>query len=306
MEMKYDFIGDIHGYATKLTALLEKLGYKPNGKGFSHPNRKAFFLGDYIDRGPEIPRTVEIVKKMIGNGDAIGLMGNHEYNALCFHAEKKTGGHLRKHSIKNILQHQETLRQFRNEQKAYERYLEWFLTLPLFYEEDSFRAVHACWNATSIHILKERLRGGRLDAMMLADSTVHGSDLCQAVDITLKGKETQLPEGIYFADKDGHSRDKIRTKWWEYPFDQTYRSLSVEALPNLPDITVQPDPSADNSYYGSNERPVFFGHYWLKDIPALYRHNVCCLDYSVAKDGYLTAYRFDHEGKLDPAKLEYV
>lgn len=69
---------------------------------------------------------------MVDSGNAIALMGNHEYNALCFHYQETEGGHLRKHSIKNIIQHYETLKQFQNKQKEYEAYLDWFKTLPLF------------------------------------------------------------------------------------------------------------------------------------------------------------------------------
>jgi len=45
-------------------------------------------------------------------------------------------------------------------------------------------------------------------------------------------------------------------------------------------------------YYSVNEKPVFFGHYWLNGTPELYLRNICCLDYSVAQNGYLVAYRF--------------
>jgi len=49
----YDLIGDIHGYACELEALLDKLGYRDSNGVFAHPNRRAIFLGDFIDRGPE-------------------------------------------------------------------------------------------------------------------------------------------------------------------------------------------------------------------------------------------------------------
>ena len=57
------------------------------------------------------------------------------------------------------------------------------------------------------------------------------------------------------------------------------------------------------------ERPVFFGHYWLTGIPKLIRDNVCCLDFSVAGyrgDGRLAAYRFDGEQRLDESKFVWV
>ena len=153
-----DFIGDIHGHADKLEELRLKLGYsKPNSfYVHSNPDRKVLFVGDYIDRGPKIRETLEIVKSMVDNGTAIALMGNHEYNALCFHYPTE-GGHLRKHLIKNIVQHYETLKQFQNRQDEYEEYLEWFKTLPLFYETEMFRAVHACWDEKIIDFLKTKL-----------------------------------------------------------------------------------------------------------------------------------------------------
>ena len=39
--------------------------------------------------------------------------------------------------------------------------------------------------------------------------------------------------------------------------------------------------------------------YWLRDrVPAPIRGNLACLDYSVARDGLLTAYRFQGCGPL--------
>jgi len=51
-------------------------------------------------------------------------------------------------------------------------------------------------------------------------------------------------------------------------------------------------------YYRSDNKPVFFGDYWLNDRPSIYQSNVCCLDYSVAKQGKLVAYRYDQEPDL--------
>ncbi|MFS8082555.1 MAG: metallophosphoesterase [Ginsengibacter sp.] len=131
-----DLIGDIHGHADTLEKLLQKLGYTKTNNYYSHPERTAIFVGDYIDRGPKIKETLEIVKQMVDNGSAIALMGNHEYNAICFNTPKPGGGYLRKHSIQNIIQHFKTLEQFKNEQKEYVKYIEWFKTLPLFYEKE--------------------------------------------------------------------------------------------------------------------------------------------------------------------------
>ena len=63
-----DFIGDIHGYADQLTALLEKMGYSVKYGIYSHPTRKVVFIGDYIDRGPKIRETLMIVRNMVESG----------------------------------------------------------------------------------------------------------------------------------------------------------------------------------------------------------------------------------------------
>lgn len=301
-----DFIGDIHGHADKLEALLKKLNYSFKNGCYSHPERKALFIGDYIDRGPKIKETLNIVRRMVEGEHAIALMGNHEYNALCFHFQESEGGHLRKHEIKNIIQHYETLKQFQNRQAAYEEYLEWFKTLPLFYETENFRAVHACWHPKFIEFLRENLSNDRLTDELIYQSVKKGTILSRAVNITLKGRELKMPEGLSFTDKDGTSRSEIRIKWWEDPSQLTYKQISVEALDYLPEEPVDLSLFKDLEFYSETEKPVFFGHYWLNGTPGLFRGNVCCLDYSVARHGHLAAYRFDNEEKLDNNKLIYV
>lgn len=301
-----DLIGDIHGYATELEALLQKLGYSKKAGVYNNPNRKVLFVGDYIDRGPQIRETLQIVKAMVDNDNAIALMGNHEYNALCFHFENKKGGHLRKHSIKNIKQHYDTLIQFHHKQSEYEMYLEWFKSLPLFYETENFRAVHACWDNDNIDYLKKTLIKNRLTDELIHQSVKKETKLFSAIDQTLKGKEMPMPDGLYFTDKDDHKRTDIRIKWWEDPSKNTYKSISVEPIENLPDQKFSNNVLNATSYYHEDDKKVFFGHYWLKGNPSFYRDNICCLDYSIAKEGKLVAYRLDAEEKLDINKLIYV
>lgn len=88
----YDLIGDIHGHADKLEELLRTLGYELKNGMYGHAERKLLFVGDYIDRGPKIRETLQLVRSMVDSGTAIALMGNHEYNALCFHFQETEGG----------------------------------------------------------------------------------------------------------------------------------------------------------------------------------------------------------------------
>jgi hypothetical protein len=48
---------------------------------------------------------------------------------------------------------------------------------------------------------------------------------------------------------------------------------------------------------------VLFGHYWLNGLPGITASNVACLDFSVAKKGYLTAYRWSGETQLSEQNL---
>ncbi|MGE0929292.1 metallophosphoesterase [Peijinzhouia sedimentorum] len=301
-----DLIGDIHGHSDKLEELLQKLGYSKRNGAYSHSERKALFVGDYIDRGPKIRETLEIVKAMVESDNAIALMGNHEYNALCFHFQETEGGHLRKHLIKNIIQHYETLKQFQNRQREYEAYLDWFKTLPLFYETETFRAVHACWDNRNIDFLRKTLVDDRLTDELIYQSVRKGTALNKAIDQTLKGKELKMPKGLYFTDKDGTRRTDIRIKWWENPSQKTYKSISVEPIENLPEQPILTSELKSQDYYQGKDKKVFFGHYWLKGEPSLYKENICCLDYSVAKGGKLVAYRLNGEELLLHDNLIHV
>ncbi len=302
----FDFIGDIHGHADQLEALLMKMGYTYKNGSYSHPTRKVFFVGDYIDRGPKIRETLRIVRDMVESDNAIALMGNHEYNAICFSMKKSEGGHLRPHEIKNILQHNETLRQFKGMQEQYDDYINWFKTFPLFYETEQFRAVHACWDHKNISYLKNLLPYEKLNDELIVQSVQKEYPLHNAIEETLKGKEIQMPDGLFFNDKDGNSREEIRIKWWHDPLKSTYRSLSVEPLSQLPEVSVAAESLKSGDFYTEEHKPVFFGHYWLKGNPSLLRNNICCLDYSVAKNGHLVAYRFDGEERLSENKLIFV
>lgn len=301
-----DFIGDVHGHADRLESLLNKLGYLFNGQAYAHPKRKAFFVGDYIDSGPKIRETLNLVKNMVDGDHAIALMGIHEYNALCFHNKETEGGHIRKHLIDNIIQHFETLKQFQNRQEEYEDYLDWFKTLPLFFETIQFRAVHACWDIESIRLLREKLKDNRLTDDLIAESVKKGSKLNGAINIVLKGMEIKMPNGHSFIDKDGTRRTDIRIKWWEDPAMKNYKNISIESLDNLPETIIDDLLLKGFKHYPGEDIPVFFGQYGLKGSPLLYMKNICCLDYSVAKQGHLVAYRFDGERRLEGSRFVYV
>jgi hypothetical protein len=76
-------------------------------------------------------------------------------------------------------------------------------------------------------------------------------------------------------------------------------SYALPRFPNLPEVELPVKVRVEARPYPESEPPVFFGHYWLDDpFPAPLAANVVCLDYSVAKGGYLCAYRWEGEGVI--------
>ncbi|MFC8372006.1 polynucleotide kinase-phosphatase [Streptomyces sp. NPDC057238] len=71
----FDIVGDIHGCASELEALLGKLGYVD---GVHPEGRTAVFVGDLVDRGPDSPAVLRRVMTMVKAGSALCVPGNHE------------------------------------------------------------------------------------------------------------------------------------------------------------------------------------------------------------------------------------
>jgi protein phosphatase len=71
---------DKHGCLRELTALL-RLGYDLDAA--RHPEgRKVVFLGDLVDRGPDVPGVLRLVMRLVAGGAALCLPGNHEVKLL--------------------------------------------------------------------------------------------------------------------------------------------------------------------------------------------------------------------------------
>jgi hypothetical protein len=303
----YDIIGDIHGHADELRALLERLGYSVRNGTYKHSDRKVIFLGDLIDRGPKIGEVLRIVRDMVESGEALCVMGNHEFNALCYHTPDPDvpGEYLRAHKdptnekhIKHREQHEQTV--FQLSDSELEEALHWFRTLPPAIELLELRAVHACWAPAEIAFIQKSLNGDFMSDEFLIEASKECSELYSAVEFSLKGAEIPLPDGVpRFIDKEGKKRDEIRIKWWEQPCSPTYSSYVFPEGGKAPDLPIPDDDLTVARPYGEQDKPVFFGHYWVEaKTPSIQKENVCCLDYSVAKKGYLCAYRFNGESAL--------
>ena len=84
----FDVIGDVHGCRAELEELLGRLGYaiardaEGRPAGAHHPGRRAVFVGDLVDRGPDTPGVLRLVMGMVAAGDALCVPGNHEDKLL--------------------------------------------------------------------------------------------------------------------------------------------------------------------------------------------------------------------------------
>src|SRR5262245_33891092 len=83
----FDIIGDIHGCFEELAELLGRLGYEVAGAPAEprarHPEgRRAIFLGDLVDRGPDSPSVLRLVMSMVEDGTALCVPGNHDAKLL--------------------------------------------------------------------------------------------------------------------------------------------------------------------------------------------------------------------------------
>jgi polynucleotide kinase-phosphatase len=81
----FDIIGDVHGCRAELETLLGELGYTLSRDAAGRPvdavhpdGRRAVFVGDLVDRGPDSPGVLRLVMGMVAAGHAICVPGNHE------------------------------------------------------------------------------------------------------------------------------------------------------------------------------------------------------------------------------------
>ena len=299
--MIYDVIGDIHGHYDCLIDVLKQMDYKPNDVK-AIKGHQLIFLGDYIDRGPKTKETVELVKEYVEKTGAIALMGNHEFNAICYTLKNDFDkGYLRKHTSENFLQMKETLESFYHKKidtNNLEIFLPketliWFKTLPLYYETDEFVFTHACFQRNFINTMQKNKLIDNQHCLLPNGYRLYGDKNSQEynyIEFVLKGPEGQLPRGQYYLDQYGIKRFNYRVKWWT---KQTKYLKDICLLPRDTNVDISVselnflDPNI--FYFNYENKKIIFGHYWQNRNTI--GKNYACLDWSVGSGRSLGAMR---------------
>lgn len=144
-----DIVGDVHGEIEALHSLLSILGYDREGN--HRDGRRLVFVGDLTDRGPDSVAVVCQVARLVQNGRAQCVVGNHELNLLRGATKEGNGWFMR-------IDHDRARGKFHSSLAATDEHrqqIEEFLrTLPLALERADLRVVHACWHEQSIESLR--------------------------------------------------------------------------------------------------------------------------------------------------------
>jgi hypothetical protein len=268
-----DIVGDVHGEIDALTALLQRLGYSPDG---SHPqHRHLVFVGDLVDRGPDSPGVCQFVHRLVKDGQAQCVLGNHEFNIL-IGSRKSDNTWFFHHSLP--AGHPDAVRpQAPADAHVQEEMLQFFRQLPLALERPNVRVVHACWDAAMIEVLRKATDCTELyhSAQQSLEKEIKRRGLTDhsairlvrqnenPVKLVTSGREAKAPVPFLALGKMRYER---RVPWWD---DYAEAPLCV------------------------------FGHYWRTLLPgeedgdqlfgslprnvALGRGNAMCIDYSVGK-----------------------
>ena len=299
-----DIIGDVHGELPALLALINRLGYRPDG---SHPDQRSLiFVGDLCDRGPDSPGVIRQVAGLVAAGRAQCILGNHELNLLRGSPKPANGWFF-------ATDHDRAQGKFLSCQQAtaLERatFPQFFASLPLALEREDLRIVHAAWHGESLAALGQELRENTVLEIYRRHAAACERWAEQA-HVTANAKQEYQDWGRYL-----HSEDK------EVPLLSAIGTLDQNFQMSNPVrvLTSGVERLASTTFFASgkwrmvnrvawwqdyqDDVPVLFGHYWRwasPDSTALYsrgerdlfagvalnewvgpRRNAFCVDFSV-------------------------
>lgn len=145
-------ISDIHGCIQQFNELLDRIKYRPS-------EDRLILLGDYVDRGPQSKETVERVKELVHNYNAIAIRGNHDQRLVDLvrtDSEQVQSKFLEYGGIQTLQSycpfiHDKVNEELFKQARAYIRehhdnHIKFLEALPLYYEDQHHIYVHAGLN----------------------------------------------------------------------------------------------------------------------------------------------------------------
>ena len=163
---------------------------RPEADGvYRHQGRQVIFVGDFIDRGPQISQVLGIVRRCskqarLGRLSATTNSTPWPTIPMIRIRPANTCSHTPEHAR----QVRKTVAQLAPQEL--QDSLEWFRSLPLCLDLDGLRVVHACWDDRAVNQITQGLaEHGGITRSFLHSACKKCQPLFIPVDMILKGKE---------------------------------------------------------------------------------------------------------------------
>lgn len=299
----YDIIGDIHGHASSLTKLLRKFGYSNTTTGYKHEERKTIFVGDLINKGPESVEVLRLVRKMVDNGQAQVVLGNHELNFILHFYANSIHPNTPLMWSKGYGYFHRLYSDFYFDTNKVHEWVNWCRELPLAIETEQFRVAHACWHQPSIDLIKQFSPSLTLNDCIMEELFKQNTPLLEALFLITKGIEVMLPKYVPLSAKKLSRPGRAKIQWWKIKEATHYFDLAANPKKKFPNIEIPIPPSLMNIEYSSKEKPLFMGHYNLNRKVDLIAPNMAILDFNIKKKQRIAAYRISEETTLTKKHL---
>lgn len=300
-----DLIGDIHGEIDALHDLLQRLGYSEGGL---HPDgRRLVFVGDLCDRGPDSPAVVALVARLVADGYAQCVLGNHELNILRGELREGNGWFYETN-------HDQAEGKFLGSAAApatmRPAILDFFGSLPVALESPGLRVVHACWRDDVIGLVRTEADGETAVSFERWEEELHDRLHAEGVFAAAEGELAEF--GALLHDKSArlpmlpNSAALDEARQMANPLRVV--TSGVERVTRVPFYASGKWRMVERvAWWNEYEEdvPVVMGHYWRWPVPvdraafgkagpdlfdgAPYdeplgaRRNVYCIDYSVGR-----------------------
>jgi len=267
-----DIVGDVHGELDALNDLLRQLGYDEDGH---HPQqRRLVFVGDLVDRGLDSYGVVRRVQRLMQNGKAYCVLGNHEINLLLDDVKDGSGWFFDERYAQDRKNYGPIKRTPPEQKPAVRRFLG---GLPVALVRRDIRVVHAAWTREAIEAVRSVTCGKAAEQYRMWNYAARSS--AQATGLLTR----YLHEKKTWAD---HLESETAPPPFLSAFAE-YETMQQMVNP-LKVLTSGVEVPASEAFFAGNrwrfsdrvswwedydeDTPVVFGHYWRLLTPLKLRN----------------------------------